>query len=198
MRSFRKKNVVFSIQLEENLFSLAQTVESGGVVINFYAIFNNEDKWDGVDLNDIDSLFCVYCGKVVMQKLGVRKIPESEIKIDINPCRKHYFIDPGDNAEGYRLRGEFFWKGGSLKDVGEDCEEDYFFAPVVIENLTVQEHLKEILTYECVNMYGDVSTRERLINFYKTGVNKDQLKEKIFPELKNTEVIPKVNLTKLF
>jgi len=197
LRAFKKKNVVFSIKLADSLFSLAQTVTDDGIIIKFFAIFNNKDEWSGIDLNSIDTLYCVHVGKVLMQKLGVRKIPESEVKINTSTC-KHYFIKPGDNAEGYRLRDEFFWKGGSLVDVGEDLEEDYFFAPVVIEELSVKEHLEQILTYEFVNMYGAVDTVERLVQFYNTGINKDQLKEKIFPELENTEVIPKANITKLF
>ena len=188
---------MFSIRLADSLFSLAQTVTDDGIMIKFFAIFNNKDEWSGIDLNNIDTLYCVYVGKVLMQKLGVRKIPESEVKINISSC-KHYFINPGDNAEGYRLRDEFIWKGGSLVDVGEDLEDSYLFAPVVIEELSVKVHLKQILTYEFVNMYGAVDTVERLVQFYNTGINKDQLKEKIFPELENTEVIPKANITKLF
>ena len=197
MRAFKKKNVVFSIKLADDLFSLAQTVNPKSTIIRLFAIFNNKDEWSGIDLNNIDTLCCVYAGNILMQKLGVRKISESEVKIKTSSC-KHYFINPGDNAEGYRLRDEFIWKGGSLVDVGEDLEDSYLFAPVVIEELSVKEHLEQILTYEFVNMYGAVDTVERLVQFYNTGINKDQLKEKIFPELENTEVIPKANITKLF
>jgi len=195
MRAVWKKDKVISLELEENIYTIAQLVNPIAEM-QFFAIFNKEDKWENIDLNQIDPLFCVSVGNVVMQRLGVRKLSNKEAKPKTGGF-KHYFIKPGDNADGYRLRDEFMWSGGRLVDVGEDCEIDSYYAPTVIENLTVEEHRTEILTYEFSNMYGDNHAKERLLHFYNTGINRDMMKKMVFPELDTDETIPKVKMLKL-
>ena len=180
MRALWKHKKVISLKLRDNLYSLAQMVNSVAKM-RFYNIFREEDKWDGVDLNHIDPLFCVSVGNVVMQRLGVRSIPPSEVLPSIAPCER-LFIQVGDNAEGYRLRNEFFWKSGNLVDLGEDGRGSGWCAPVIISDLNLQKHREIILKHELTNMYGE-DVRDRILEYYDYGVNINKLKFEIFPGL---------------
>ncbi|PIE47962.1 MAG: hypothetical protein CSA42_01025 [Gammaproteobacteria bacterium] len=180
MRAIWKKNKVISIKLDADLYSLAQ-MANDVACMQFFDIFNEKDEWD-VDLNIVTDLFLVNVGNVVIQRLGVRSIPESEAvskKCNYN----HLFIKPHMNPEGVSQRGEFMWRGGDLIDVGENLEISSYYAPIVIKDLTVYQHRDLILKHEFTNMYGDKNVLNRLLKFKKEGINEEPMKKKVFPDL---------------
>ena len=181
MRAFWKKGSVISLKLRDDLYCLAQMVNPTAKM-RFYNVFNDKDEWSFIDLNFKDVLFCVPIGNIVLQKLGVRKIPHAEVVPSKEPCER-LFINIGNNAEGYRLRGEFIWRGGNLVDEGYDADNAAYSSPVVIRNLDVVVHREIILKFELENMYGDVHVRDRLVKYYETGVNIEPMKFDIFPGL---------------
>ena len=181
MRAVWKKDKIISIKLSDNLFSLAQ-MASDLPLMQFFDIFNEEDTWEHVDLNTVPPLFLVPVGNIVIQELGVRKLSNKEATPKTGNWN-HYFIIPEDNAEGYRLRKEYVWRGGYLVDVGEDLSVDPYCAPVVVPDLKIPEHCDLILKHEFANMYGDNHVKNRLLRFYKEGINEEPMKEKVFPEL---------------
>lgn len=185
MRAFWKKGSVVSLRIKADLFTLGQMVDKGAKM-RFFSIFRTSDKWDGLDLNNVETLFCVAIGNVVLQRLGVRRIPSKEVVPSQAPFER-YFIDVGDNSEGYRLRGEYMWRGGRLVDLGAEGQHDAWNAPTIIQNLTVELHRDIILKHEFCNMYGDNHVKDRLLKFVESGLNEDPLKAKVFPELLKTE-----------
>ena len=194
MRALWKKGKVISLRLDEGIFTVSQMVNNSAKM-QFFAIINSVDSWTGVDLNAIDPLFCVSVGNVLIQRLGIRRVPEKEI-IKKSGGFNNFFIKPYDNSEGYRLRGEFIWRGGKLVDVGKDCSTDSYYAPTVIEELTVRKHKKIILNHEFTMMYGDKDSKERILTFLKTGLNREPMRKKIFPEL-DDDAGPPASLTDL-
>lgn len=181
MRAVWKKNKVISIKLSEDIFSLAQMANESALM-QFFDIFNTKDEWNSIDLNNIDDLFLVPVGNVVIQKLGIRKISEKEA-LPKNGGYNHLFINPKMNPEGYRLRNEFMWKGGNLVDVGENLDTDSYDAPIVTKDLKVEQHRDLILKHELTNMYGDKNVRNRLLRFREEGINEEPMKKQIFPGL---------------
>ena len=188
MRAFWKQDGVISLKLRDDLYSLAQMVNSIAKM-RFYNIFKAKDEWLGTDFNQVESLFCVSVGNVVIQRLGVRRVPPKEVTPSSAPCERH-FIHLGDNADGYRLRGEFIWKCGRLADLGEGAQTVGYQAPTLIPDLTVKEHREIILQHECTNMFGDRNVSERLLHYHETGVNRNCLKEAAFPDLVTNDTRP--------
>ena len=181
MRAFWKKDSVISLKLKDDLYTLAQMVNTVSKM-RFFNVFRDNDEWGGVDLNEIDSLFCVSVGNVVIQRLGQRKVSLKEAKPSREPCERFY-IDPFENFDGYNLRDEFFWRGGRLVDLGECSLGIARDAPTNIPNLSVEEHRDVIKKFELSGMWGAEQILDRLVRFHSTGVNQDPMKEKVFPGL---------------
>ena len=179
MRAFWKKGNVISLKLKENLYSLAQMVNPSAKM-RFYNVFNDKDEWSSIDLNYKNTVFCVPVGNILIQKLGVRRIPLAEVIPSNEPCER-LFINVASNAEGYRLRNECIWRGGNLVDEGYDARNAAYNSPIIIQNLDITVHREIILKFELENMYGDIIARDRLIRYYETGVNIEPLKFDIFP-----------------
>lgn len=181
MRAFWKKDGVVSLKLDDKLYTLSQMVNSSAKMA-FFNVFRESDEWTGTDLNAQKLLFCVSVGNVVVQQLGARRISVKEAIPSIGPF-PHKFMDPHDNSEGYRLRDEFMWRGAQLVDVGVDLECDAYYAPTIIENLTVKMHRDVIESCEFTNMYGSEDVRDRLLEIHRTGKYVDKFKKQIFPDL---------------
>lgn len=181
MKAFWKRDAIASLKLGDNLYTLAQMANDSAKMA-FFDIFRENDEWGGVDLNKERLLFCVNVGNVVIQRLGVRRIKDNEV-LPSKTQFPHLYMDPHDNAEGYRLRDEFMWRGARLFDVGKDLSCDDYYAPTVIENLTVKQHRELIEQTEFTNMYGDGDVKNRLLELRSTGRYNDLFKKKIFPDL---------------
>ncbi len=177
-----KELTVISLKLDDEVFTLAQMLASP--YMRFFEVFSRVDGSWPPDLSAVSPLFCVAVGKIVIQRLGVRRIPTTEVSPSTQPFER-YFIDCIDNSEGYRLRGEYMWRGGRLVDLGATGEFDGWRAPTIIKNLTLKEHKAEILGHEFCNVYGDNHIRDRLLTFHRTGINEDPMKALVFPDLLN-------------
>lgn len=181
MRAFWKKDCVVSLRLTGDLYSLAQMVNTVSKM-RFYNIYKDRDEWGGTDLNNVEPLFCVSVGNVVIQRLGQRRVPPKEVVPDRKPCDR-LFIDPFENIEGYNLRGEFLWRGGRLVDLGEGSMGIARSAQTVIQKLSFEKDRDAIEKYELSGMWGADQIANRLLTFRSTGINRDPMKAKVFPEL---------------
>lgn len=181
MRSFWKKDAVISIKLNEECYSLAQMV-NGNAQMRFFPIFKEVDRWAGVDLREMEPLFSVFIGNVVIQKLGQRRIPTEEVNPGDASCDR-IFIEPISNAEGYRLRNEFWDRGGNLVDLGEGARLAGCDAPVVKQKLNINEDFDLIQGKELTNMWGDRNVKRRLLMKRDKNINIDQFKFFVFPGL---------------
>ncbi|MDA8457042.1 hypothetical protein M4R22_19970 [Acidovorax sp. GBBC 3334] len=181
MRSFWKKDTVISIKLTEDCYSLAQMVNDNAQM-RFFSIFNQIDSWENIDLDTIEPLFSVFVGNVVIQKLGQRRVPPKEVNLNKSPCNQ-LFIEPISNAEGYRVRNEFWDKGGNLVDLGVGARIAGCDAPIVKSNLNPENNLQDIIKHELTNMWGDNNIKNRLLMKKERDINIDQYKFFIFPGL---------------
>lgn len=181
MRSFWKKDAVISIKLNEDCYSLAQMV-NGNAQMRFFSIFKEVDSWTGVDLREVEPLFSVFIGNVVIQKLGQRRISAEEVNPGDASCDR-IFIEPISNAEGYRLRNEFWDRGGNLVDLGEGARLAGCDAPAIKRNLNINEDFDLIQEKELTNMWGDSNVKIRLLMKRDKNINIDQFKFFVFPGL---------------
>jgi hypothetical protein len=181
MRAFWKKDSVISLKLKNDLYTLAQMANTVSKM-RFFNIFKDDDVWESIDLNSLDSLFCVSVGNVVIQRLGHRRVTLDEVKPSRLPCER-FFIDPFENYDGYNLRGEFLWRGGRLVDLGEGSLGIARSAPTLTPNLSLEQHREVIKKFELSGMWGAEQILNRLMRCYSTGVNQDPMKEKVFPGL---------------
>lgn len=168
-----KHNAVVSLKLREGLYTLGQML--GQATMRFYKITNTDGCWTDVDLNEVEPLFTLFIGNVVLQNLVDKVVPANDAKPSLSPCER-YWIKPKLNFEG-----GYPFKGGNLIDVGIDGAIGTAQAPVIKENLSLDVDRDVIEEYQLTNMWGDDQLCERLQHWFDTNSDLDFLKEKVFP-----------------
>jgi len=181
MRAAWKEGVVVSLKFDEKLYGLAQMTNKHAQMRLFLPL-RQIDDWNSLDPKELKTLFCVDVGNIVLNKLGVRRVPPKEL-IAPAPVSDQLFIEVLDNADGHRLRNEFFWRGGNLVDLGPGANLAGFQAPVIKHHLDVKTDYNDIVKYELTNMYGAIDIQRRVLSYRKSGVNINPLKFKVFPGL---------------
>jgi len=165
-----------NIKLRDDLFTISQMMISP--TMRFYDIFNQDGEWRNIDLNKCPVLFRVFVvTRPILKFLATHKIREKTV-IPGNMPYEPYWINPYSNFDG-----GFAWRGGKLIDLGPDGNIGYTLAPVIKSDLVLPEDRELIEKHELVNMWGPGSLRERLIRYFDTGINRDDLKFEIFPGL---------------
>ncbi|WP_323123585.1 hypothetical protein [Burkholderia alba] len=178
------RNDLVSLKLRDGLFTIAQMLASP--VMQFYGMSNSDGDWNGVDLNLTDPLFRVFVGKVVVKKMAEEKL-DKKIAIPRVDCGNYKFIKPytlgmdGDHYKGGR--NSFPFLGGKLIDLGPDGDIGVTLAPVLRDDLALPDDREIIERYELTNMWGDEDLTDRLIRYFETGINRDDLKFEVFPGL---------------
>jgi hypothetical protein len=127
-----------------------------------------------MNLNDVEIIFDLAIGNVVLRNLVVGKLNSGTLIASDRRMEK-YWISPNISYD------VFPFKGGDLIELGPDTETTT--APVIKKDLNVRHDLELIKKYELINMWGDEDLSERLITFFEKGDKWDIFKEKVFPEL---------------
>ncbi|STZ75766.1 hypothetical protein [Bergeriella denitrificans] len=175
----RKKGEAIIFKLKENMYTIAQRLE--GQIVRFFDIVKKDMEFDNLDLNNISILFEVMVATTFVEsKFAVGK-PKN-----VKPNTRsyvHYWISPytsmDDNYKG--VNGSFPFLGGKLVDFSNE----YFYeadAPIVKANLDVTNDRDLIEKYELTNMWGEAII-ERLVRYFETGIDRDDLKFEVFPLL---------------
>lgn len=178
-----KSGAFVVIGLENGVFTIAQMLTSP--VMRFYDIKSQTDNWANVDWMSVKPLFQVFVSGVVQKEMGVRKIAldfASPLCAEIKP----YWISPYtllDGAHYKKALGGFSFLGGKLIDLGPNNDRETTLAPVLKHDLSLPEDREIIEKYELINMWGSKDLGDRLIRYFETGINRDDLKFEIFPGL---------------
>jgi hypothetical protein len=175
-----KENALVNLKLKVDLFTIGQMLR--GAYMRFYNIQSTDGCWKNIDLNEVESLFTVPIGNVVLQQLATGKIKDKTVIPSIAPFEK-YWIKPKVNNDG----GSVF-KGGKLIEriPGVPIQD----VPVIKKHLKVDEDWEIIDKYELTNMWGAHDLSERLIRFFETGDKTDYYKAEVFPGYKDESSIP--------
>lgn len=178
-----KKNDLVNIQLRDDLYTIGQMLISPAM--RFYDISNIDGVWNDIDLNNVKPLFRVFVGRVINKYLIHSKI-KSPTVIPSSAPYERYWIRPYTIIDGDHYKGDrssFVFLGGRLIDVGANGEKYVTCAPIIKEDLTLPQDRDLIEKYELTNMWGDEDLRERLCQYFDTGINRDNFKLNVFPGL---------------
>jgi hypothetical protein len=169
-----EENGLINIKLRDDLYTIGQMLISP--TVRFYDIFNKDGNWKSIDLNKVKPLFQAYAFGAA-KKLAAGKIKEKSVipsSLPFSPL----WIDAHINYDGGCP-----WRGGKLVNVGEAGEIDAWEAPVVKQNLHLPEDRETIENVELTNLWTEGPLSDRLCRYFDIGVNRDDLKFEIFPDL---------------
>lgn len=177
-----KKNDLVNIQLRDDLYTIGQMLASSAM--RFYDISNTDGIWNDVDLNNVKPLFTVFVGRIINKYLIHSKIKSPTVIPSSEPYER-YWIQPYTIMDGDHYKGDFsfVFLGGKLIDNGANGEKGITNAPIIKEDLTLPEDRDLIEKYELTSMWGDGDLKDRLCRYFDTGINRDDLKFEVFPEL---------------
>ena len=178
-----KNGAFIVIELENGLFTVAQMIASA--IMRFYDIKSNEDDWESVNWPEVKPLFQVFVGTVVQKDLGVRKIAIESIAA-LHDHIKPYWIKPYTSMDILHYQSasnSFPFLGGKLIDLGIGNDRETTTAPVLKHDLSVSKDREYIEAYELTNMWGSHDLNDRLVRYFNTGINRDDLKFEVFPGL---------------
>ena len=176
-----KAGAFIVIELESGLFTVAQMIASA--IMRFYDIKSDKDEWEDVSWPEVKPLFQVFVGTVVQRDLGIRKIAIESIASlhdNINP----YWIKPYTSMDALHYNAtsnSFPFLGGKLIDLGIGNDRETTTAPVLKHDLSVSKDRETIELYELTNMWGSNDLNDRLVRYFNTGINRDDLKFEVFP-----------------
>ena len=165
-----KENALISLKLRDDLFTIAQMLRLP--FLRLFKVSNKDGVWRNLDLNKVEVLFCVMVGRVVRQQLCEGKVSDRSVIPSALPFQK-LWIDAYSNFDG-----GFTFLGGKLIEV--DPAKSYTTAPVVKDWLLPKADAELIKKYELTNMWGADDLRARLVGYFDTGIDRDELKEKVF------------------
>lgn len=172
-----------SLRLRDDLFTIGQMLVSP--VMQFYAIHSSDGEWKNVDLNTVAPLFRAFVGSVINKELVENKIIDETVTARIG-LTDNFWIKPYTlTMDGSRYRGSrhsFPFLGGKLIDLG-DGAIGVTLAPTIKEDLCLPNDRELIEKYELTNMWGSDDLSDRLCRYFDTGINRDDLKFEVFPEL---------------
>jgi hypothetical protein len=175
-----REDSLVNLKVRDGLYTIGLMKRSPYMWI--FDIHNGTGVWENLELNAIEPLFCVIIAQVVIQRLVDGKInkkavvPPTTLEIPPNWIMPHLNNTPWKNRR-------FAWSGGKLVHLIQG--PDMLDSPVIKPDLDVIEDRKLIESCELTNMWGEKDLSDRLARYFDTGVNRDDLKFEIFPDLWN-------------
>ncbi|MGO1068514.1 hypothetical protein [Lysobacter sp. CA199] len=165
-----KTGDVFSIKLREDLFTLAQVRENH--LIQFFDIAGEDARWNGVDLNAADALFCIYVADQRIRSLIDAIVPAERVAPSARPT-------PRLMLSAFPIMDQKYKCSVDLIELSESY--DSVDAAVLKADLTPDTDADTLLRHELAGMWGDpIKLGERLIRFFETRIDWDPSKTFIF------------------
>lgn len=179
-----KEGDLVNIRLRDDLYTIGQMLTSPAM--RFYDISNRDGIWEHVDLNEVRVLFRVFVGNVINKYLITEKINKKSVVSSSKPYEKYWIKSYTLTMDGEHYKGDRFsfpFLGGRIIDLGPDGNISTTRAPVIKEDLTPLQDRELIEKYELTNMWGHEDLSDRLCRYFDTGINRDDLKFEVFPDL---------------
>lgn len=166
-----EEGAVLSIQVEEGLFTLAQMRVNH--LLEVFDVFRSDEDWSGVDLSSSEIIFCIFVSTknikgIFSSRVGDAVVPNSR------PVKK-------------RMLSAIFGAPGSMGANFIDLSEGYsnIGADLIKASLTLENDLDIIYNHELCGMVGNPERiLKRLKVYHETGVNWDESKIFLFPDIK--------------
>ena len=167
-----KENALINLKLRDDLFTIVQMLRSP--FLRLFKVSNKDGVWRNLDLNKVEVLFCVPIGQIVLQQLCEGKVKDRSVIPSALPFPK-LWMRPYLNFDG-----GFLFIGARLIELDPAKHMETTTAPVVKDWLRPKADAELIQKYELTNMWGAENLRERLVRYFDTGVDRNELKEKVF------------------
>jgi hypothetical protein len=169
-----EENGLINIKLRDDLYTIGPMLVSP--TVRFYDISSKDGVWKTVDLNEVKPLFQAYAFGAV-KRLAVGRIKDKSVipsSLPLSPL----WIDVHLNYDG-----SFPWRGGKLVDVDAKGKIGATEAPVIKQYLQLPQDREIIENVELTNLWTEGPLVDRLCRYFDTGVNRDDLKFEVFPDL---------------
>jgi|GEM_PF-1105242 len=175
------------MKLRDNLYALCQLLKSPRLLV--YDIKSEDGKWPRHCLHGIKPLFRAYVGTVV------NKLMERTVEVDFSQdiindfedftwIKPHLFNEHPDNdGVRYNHRLHPLFLGGRLVKAAPDEDDMGPNAVILNNNLKLPNDRSVVERTELTNMWGADDLKERLVRYFDTGINRDDLKFFCFPGL---------------
>ncbi|MBY7861048.1 hypothetical protein KW419_22795 [Vibrio fluvialis] len=172
----RKKDLVvdsvFSIQVPEYGYVLAQIRKDCHLEV--FDCLRKEDSWDDVDLNNIPVLFNIVVAVSRLLKLFSKDFTAS-VKVNRRP-QPILSLSLGEVRPSTNLFGLTLVKHEEVYDPNNEM--------VLMSSLDPEEHRDILYSFEYLGMNGKPEViRSRISTYYETGINWDNQKSILYPEL---------------
>lgn len=164
-------NQVLSVKVSDNLFTLAQMRMN--YLMEFFDVFRSDEDWVEVDLNKEKIIFCIFVSTKNLKGIFSGQV-SSGVVVNSRPIRRR-MLSPVFGSSGNN--------GANLIDLTDEYTN--IGAETVKASLTTEKDLQLIYDYESCGMAGNP---ERILNrlkmYHETGVNWDETKVFLFPDIK--------------
>ncbi|ELP1875750.1 hypothetical protein [Vibrio vulnificus] len=172
----RKKDLVvdsvFSIQVPEYGYVLAQFRKDHHLEV--FDCLRKEDSWKGVDLNNVPVLFNIVVAGHRLLKLFSKEVSES-VSNNKRP-QPILSLTLGEVRPSTKVFSLMLVKHEEIYDSNNEM--------VLIPNLDPEEHRDILYSFEYLGMNGKPEViRSRISTYYETGINWDNQKSILYPEL---------------
>ena len=179
-----KENSLVNITVSPETHTLALLKRSP------YAWFfdvRRKQAWDELDLPELKPLFCIGIVNAVLNKMATKPIDPKRISSSVNNFLSELaipkpWIKPHQNTADWNV-DNFPFRGGKLIELNPNIGS--LDSPVLKENLDVTRDRIVVEHCELTTMWADQDLTDRLTRFFDKGINRDDLKFEIFPELWN-------------
>ncbi len=164
-----RDNLVLSLKLKDDLFTLTQLRTP--TLMEFFNIKSAFEKFEGIDLNKTEQLFCAVAAPQKFRPLMIARMRSSDVLPNLRPLPNKILspiIEPG------RYGANLIEHHPASRLLPE---------PVIKAGLNINQDLDLI---ELAGMIGDPGKlKKRLICYFESGVNWDESKEFLFKGIKS-------------
>lgn len=187
-----KENHIVRLRLRDDLFTIGQLL--GNVFMRFHKLSRPVDEWVDIDLNKTEELFTVLVTNDVFRGLATGKVKDPSVHASGQPLQRKWIEVHHTEGEWYEGKPAFL--GGRLVELAKRthpvnapytpdvaAQMSPLAAPTLIQDLKLPEHREIMQTVELSNMWSAASLSARLIRYFDTGVDRDDLKLMVFPGL---------------
>jgi hypothetical protein len=162
------ENTILCFLIREDLFTLAQL--RGNCLMEFFDVFRNEPKWQGIDLNTAPIIFCAYAAEKRFKPLITEVVSPEVVQPNARPVRRHMLSSIIEANDKY---------GANLVELDDSLES--IKAKLLKADLDPVEDKHLIYENELIGMIGaPEKLRARLLRYFDTGVNWDDAKSFLF------------------
>lgn len=181
MRTIDKEGIIISMKLRDDLYTIGLTLKTAGFLV--FDVKSIDGQWHKDSLKNVKPLLRVFAvTKLIFNHLGVERLKLDYDQAAVEAFEDYRWIDPYTYHYTPDHDGTFYdklWLGGKLLQMDTNFDK----REVINWNLKLPQDLETIEKTEMINMWSSQSLQDRLVRYFDTGINRDDMKFFVFPGL---------------